>query len=108
MPAARAAIDDPANDSFVSMASMWELAIKAGLNKLELRPDFAGFMQRAVTANGFDILPVELRRVDRVVMLPQHHRDPFDRMIVAQAALEGMTIASADERLDPYGASRLW
>lgn len=107
-PTARAAIDDVANDNFVSMASLWELAIKAGLGKLELRPDFTGFIQRAVTANGFEVLPIELSHLGRVVALPQHHRDPFDRLLVAQASWEGMTIVSADEILDSYGATRLW
>lgn len=106
--AARSAIDDIANDSFVSLASLWELAIKAGLRKLELRPDFLGFVKRAVMDNGFEVLQIDQRHLERVVWLPQHHRDPFDRMLVAQAALEGMTLVSADEMLDAYGAARLW
>lgn len=105
---ARAAIDDAANDCFVSIASLWELAIKMGLGKLDLRPDFSGFIQRAVTANGFTILAVDLRHLDRMAALPHHHRDPFDRMLAVQAELEAMTIVSADEMLDAYGVQRVW
>jgi PIN domain nuclease of toxin-antitoxin system len=106
--AARSAIADPANDVFVSAASAWELATKHRIGKLPqaelLAADVAGF----VRAQGFNELPLTIRQGQLSGSLPGIHKDPFDRMLVAQAMLADLTIVSGDEVLGAYGVARLW
>jgi len=92
--AARAAIADSANDAFVSAASAWEIAIKARLGKVSM-PDDLG---EQLAANSFTPLPVQLTHALAVRHLPDHHRDPFDRLLVAQAQVEGLTLARPTSR----------
>ena len=82
---ARAAVASPDNDVFVSVASCWELAIKLSLGKLRLTERLDRFIPEQLTLNGFSLFAVELRHVVGVADLPFHHRDPFDRLLVAQA-----------------------
>jgi len=105
---ARTLIEDPANDVVVSPASYWEIAIKVRLGKLDLRSSYDDFMQRGILGNDFAILPIEPRHTSLLTTLPMHHRDPFDRLLVAQATVENFAIVSADEALDAYGVRRLW
>jgi PIN domain nuclease of toxin-antitoxin system len=84
---------------FVSVASGWEMAIKSGLGKLRLSETFAQGMARG----GFDLLAIDYAHLERLAMLPQLHRDPFDRMLVAQAQVERLTIVSSDPALANYG-----
>jgi len=95
----RAAIADPATDVLVSAATVWEVGIKRSLGKLEAPDDLIG----AIDASGFDGLPVTLADVDLAARLPAHHRDPFDRMLVAQATRLGAVIVSRDGAFEPYG-----
>ena len=88
----------------VSAASAWEVAIKMALGRLTLPEPFAN----GVDASGFQRLPVAFEHAAAAGALPDHHRDPFDRMLVAQAQLEGCTLVSHDKLLAPYGASMLW
>ena len=105
---ARDAIADPSNDVFVSAASAWEIATKHRIGKLpeagRLAADVAGF----VSEQGFIELPVTIRHGQLAGSLPGIHKDPFDRILVAQAILADMQIVSRDEILSAYGIARLW
>jgi PIN domain nuclease of toxin-antitoxin system len=108
--AAVALIMDPANDVFMSPASYWEIAIKVSIGKLTLHRPYEDFIDLCANGYGFVILPIEPRHTARVAALPfpPNHRDPFDRLIVAQALVEGMSVVSADRKIDTYGITRLW
>ncbi len=106
--AARALIEDPANRKLVSVVSCWEIAIKVSIGKLNLGEPSGSFLPREITRNLFELLFVTLAHATAVETLPFHHRDPFDRMLVTQAMLEGVPIVSADTLLDAYPVRRLW
>lgn len=106
--AARGAIADPVNRILVSPASHWEIAIKLSTGKYTLHVPFPDFVQESILDNGFGILPIEPRHTAELVGLPYHHRDPFDRMIVAQSMVESMAVVSSDPILDQYGVCRIW
>ena len=105
---AKALVEDPTDDIFISPASCWEIAIKVRLGKLDLQSSYDEFMQRGIFGNDFMILPIEITHTSFLTTLPLHHKDPFDRLLVAQAIVEGIPIVSVDEQLDPYGVQRLW
>lgn len=105
---ARGLIDDPANTKLVSPASYWELAIKVSLGKYVLTESYDDFIQHAVFDNGFVILPVEPRHTAALISLPHHHKDPFDRLLVAQAIVDRIPLVSGDSLLDKYPITRLW
>ncbi len=105
---ARALIDDSSHDKWVSPASYWEIAIKIRLGKYALPSRYEVFMEKAITGNGFDILPVEPQHTAVLTMLPLHHRDPFDRLIIAQAMVENIFVVSSDAAFDAYPVKRLW
>ncbi len=107
-PAAKALILDPVNHKFVSVASIWEIAIKATRNKLGLTEPSGVLLGRELPRNGFDVLHIELRHATHVELLPEYHKDPFDRLLAAQSLLEGIPLVSVDAQLDPYGVNRLW
>ena len=103
--ACRAAVAEPANEIFVSAASVWEIAIKASIGKLEL-PQRAALVG-IVTDAGFTALSVTAAHAAGVLGLPFHHADPFDRLLIAQATVESLTIATADPEFAAYGVSVL-
>lgn len=105
---ANAAIGDPANRIFVSAASHWEVAIKVSTGKYALHVPFSVFIQEAIVDNGFALLPIEPRHTAELVGLPYHHRDPFDRLLIAQAIVEHLDVVSADSALDSYPIRRIW
>jgi len=105
---AKAFIEDPANQKLVSVATCWEIAIKVGLKKLDLGEPATTFLPRELATNHFDLLAIELRHATFVEGLPLHHRDPFDRLLIAQGLIESIPIVSVDVLLDPYGVRRLW
>ncbi len=106
---ARSLIVDPSNEVLLSPASYWEIAIKISIGKYALpTTNFEDFMQRQVTDNNFTILPISMAHAAAVTTLPFHHRDPFDRMLVAQALVEKIPLLSADPVLDAYGVTRMW
>ena len=107
-PAARRLIEDGTNEIVLSMASLWEIAIKVSLGKLTLGGAFATFIPDQLTLNAFGLLPIELAHVTAVAALPFHHRDPFDRLLIAQALVEPLPIISRDPALDAYGITRKW
>ena len=95
---ARRAIADPSNDVLVSAATIWEIEIKRALGKLEA-PDGLG---KAIDEASFDALPIIVADAERAGRLPPHHRDPFDRMLVAQASRIDALVVSRDGSFDPY------
>ncbi len=107
-PAALALIADVNNELFLSPASYWEVAIKVSLGKYPLTVPFETFFTTALAANGIQILPVEIPHAAVLSALPMHHKDPFDRMIAAQALSESIPVVSSDAALNLYGVTRLW
>ena len=105
---ARELIDDPANDIEVSPATYWEIAIKISLGKYELPEPYDVFIEREIATNDFRILPIEPKHTAVLIILPYHHRDPFDRLLVAQAMAEDIPIVSVDLAFDAYPVTRLW
>jgi PIN domain nuclease of toxin-antitoxin system len=101
-------IEDGSNAVWVSPASFWEIAIKISLGKYRLGEPLADFMKREMTQNAFAVLDITYEHADCVARLSFHHRDPFDRLMVAQALEENLYLVSADSALDAYGVRRLW
>ena len=107
-PAAHAAITDPTNDLLLSAGSVWEIAIKVGLKKLTLSLPYRTWVERAINDLGLSILPITIEYADFQTVLPRHHGDPFDRMLVAQSLIDKLPLVSADGTFDQYGVTRLW
>ena len=107
-PGARAACEDAANQLMLSVASVWEMQIKAQLGKLRLPAPLAALVDHQASRNGLGLLAIELPHIYALQDLPQHHRDPFDRLIVAQATVAGLTIVTADRAFASYAAPVLW
>ncbi len=105
---ARKAISDTGNECFLSSASCWELAIKSSLGKLRLSKPVERFISDLITENGFRLLTIDLRHAAKVETLPFHHRDPFDRLLIAQAITEKLTLVSADSIFSRYDIQLLW
>jgi PIN domain nuclease of toxin-antitoxin system len=105
---ARQRIEDPATTNFLSIASIWEMAIKVSLGKLSLRQPFDRYISYHLAINGFVVLQISVEHTALVSALPFHHRDPFDRLLIAQALVERMTLLSKDPSLDSYGLTCVW
>lgn len=105
---ARLLLTDPANELLLSPASYWEIAIKVSIGKYSVPGSFKDFMDRQILHNQLTILPITVAHAAVVASLPFHHRDPFDRLLVAQALTESLPLVSADPILSAYGVSRLW
>ncbi len=101
---ALAAIEAAGADVAVSAVTVWEVAIKRGLGKLDAPPDLLPQLERA----GIEPLPITARHADRVATLPMHHRDPFDRLLVAQAEIEGLALVSGDAEMSGYQVEVIW
>jgi len=106
--AARAAIEDENNQRYVSHATAWEVAIKCSLDRLKLQVPHEDLFPGAVLSNGFNILPLDFRHYRALLDLPFHHRDPFDRLLIAQAQVEGMRIITCDFHSAAYDVPLLW
>jgi PIN domain nuclease of toxin-antitoxin system len=105
---ARALLGAPQEAVFVSLASAWEMAIKQSLGKLRLSQPVERIMAERLPSLRVGLLPIDIRHVGRVETLPFHHRDPFDRMLAAQALVEGLALISSDVVFDTYGVARVW
>ncbi|MBK8465718.1 MAG: type II toxin-antitoxin system VapC family toxin [Chloracidobacterium sp.] len=105
---ARNLIEDTEHEKFVSIASIWETAIKTSIGKMTLSAPFEALFPHQLQINGFELLPVKVGHASVVLTLPFHHRDPFDRLLIAQAIDENMTLVSVDEVFDKYETTRLW
>jgi PIN domain nuclease of toxin-antitoxin system len=95
-------------EAFLSIASIWEIAIKRSIGKLRLPDTWLDDLSERLRSNRVGILAISPSHCDAVAELPIHHRDPFDRMLIAQAQHEGLGIVSADPALDAYGVERIW
>lgn len=102
------AINDVGNEVFVSVVNGWEIQIKTQLGKLTLSKPLHVLLQDEQMTNGFRLLPVTIDHVYALDSFPLHHRDPFDRLLVAQAHQEGLTRVTHDPKLSPYSVSVLW
>lgn len=110
-PNAKLAIENPENDFFVSMASLWEIAIKNGLGKLDLDAPLDTFF-KDIVQKGFNLMPIDPSHILQSAALPPHHRDPFDRLIIGQALAEQMAVVTKDSLFEPYclplGMQLIW
>jgi len=106
--AARQAFLEPTHRLFLSMASLWEMAIKISLGKLALQPDWPQRIDAEMIANGILWLPIEPEHCVAVSTLPFHHRDPFDRLLIAQALVEDLAVMTADPLFSAYGIKCIW
>jgi PIN domain nuclease of toxin-antitoxin system len=104
----RAARAIAATECLLSVASCWEMAIKASLGKLTLPGAVGRFVQEQLEVNGFNLIAISLEHAAGVADLPFHHRDPFDRLLAAQALAEGLSLVSADPIFRRYGVTRVW
>jgi PIN domain nuclease of toxin-antitoxin system len=105
---ARMTIQDGGNEILLSVASVWEMAIKSSLGKLTLPDPFATFVTEQMRLNEIALLDITVTHAAMVERLPYHHRDPFDRLLVAQASVEDVDFIGADSVFDGYGIRRLW
>lgn len=105
---ARRSIEDLRNERLVSVASLWEMAIKISLGRLSFPTTDTGAVVGLLRSNRMEMLPVEAAHALGVAQLPRHHRDPFDRLLIAQAILEGAAIVSRDEQFAAYNVRRIW
>ncbi|HLP90405.1 MAG TPA: type II toxin-antitoxin system VapC family toxin [Nostocaceae cyanobacterium] len=101
-------INDENNQIFLSIASIWEMGIKHGLGKLTFTMPFEMFLTQQLSINDFSVLDIKISHIITVSQLPLYHRDPFDRMLIAQAVVENITVISADTVFDAYPVQRLW
>jgi PIN domain nuclease of toxin-antitoxin system len=105
---AQTLIRDSSNEVLISPASYWEMAIKISIGKWHLNRPYEEFINLGLNHYLFQVLPILPTHTARLIGLPFHHRDPFDRLLVAQALIEGIPIISNDTNLDAYGITRLW
>ncbi len=101
-------LEDSNNDLLLSAVTSWEIAIKYSLGKLALPAPPETYVPQQIAKTGVTTLPVEHSHALRVAALPAHHRDPFDRLLVAQAELEGATFLTGDQQFRPYGIPIQW
>ncbi|MFM7904367.1 MAG: type II toxin-antitoxin system VapC family toxin [Microcystis sp.] len=106
--AARSLIENNQYQKRLSIASLWEMSIKASLNRLELKTTFPNLIQNYVYNNGFDILSINAEHLEQLKRLPFHHKDPFDRLIIAQSLTENIPIITKDELFKRYTENLLW
>ena len=106
----RTLIANPANEILISPVSYWEIAIKVSLKKWQLQQSYDDLIDSLWTVYGFVILPILPKHTTRLIQLPYppNHRDPFDRLLVAQAVVEGIPMVSADPKFDLYAVPRVW
>jgi PIN domain nuclease of toxin-antitoxin system len=107
-PYARQLIEDRTNERLLSIASLWEMAIKASLGRLTLAFSFTDLVVEHVHGNAIELFEILPRHLDVLTTLPFHHKDPFDRMLIAQSQAENIPILSRDSAFDDYAIRRLW
>lgn len=105
---AKRLIENPANDRFLSAGSLWEMAIKVSIGKLEVPLPITRLIQEHVEGNAIKVLPLQPGHLDEQRKLPFHHGDPFDRLIIAQAVGEKMKVISRHEEFGAYPAECIW
>lgn len=105
---ARNLIEDQENQTLLSIASLWEISIKVSIGKLDVGMVIAELLSREVYGNGFEVLAIQANHLDELTKLAFHHKDPFDRLIIAQALAERMPVVTKDEAFERYAVSLLW
>ena len=105
---ARTVIEDADHQLFLSAASGWEIAIKTRIGKLRLADDLHGFVSEQLRINAIQVLPIQMAHALHMATLPDHHRDPFDRMLVAQSQLEQLPILTIDPQIARYSVTVIW
>jgi PIN domain nuclease of toxin-antitoxin system len=106
--ATRELLEDPTNTLYLSTASVWETAIKISTGKLRLPQPVGQIVNMEITRGDVQLLNIQLNHLVLIETLPFHHKDPFDRLLIAQAQAENLTVVSIDTAFDPYGVNRLW
>lgn len=96
------------HDFYLSLASVWEMQIKYQLGKLSLPLPIEELVNKNQLENGIQLLPIELSHISHLAQLPSHHKDPFDRLLIAQAIIEDMTIVTADQSFAAYPVPVVW
>jgi PIN domain nuclease of toxin-antitoxin system len=107
-PTAHTVIADPSSQILFSAASGWEIAIKAQLGKLQIPDPPESFIASQLAINSFEVLPIQLNHALQTYYLPNHHKDPFDRILVAQSQVENLPILSSDSKIAQYGVQVVW
>jgi PIN domain nuclease of toxin-antitoxin system len=105
---ARHFIQDPANQIYLSVASVWEIVIKVQIGKLVANPSPEAYVRTHIRTNNFVLLPIIMEHALAVYDLPQHHRDPFDRILIAQSVCENMPLLTRDPLIQQYAVQTLW
>ncbi|MDG2991652.1 type II toxin-antitoxin system VapC family toxin [Candidatus Synechococcus calcipolaris G9] len=105
---ARNLIEDQVNQRFLSVASLWEMSIKASIGKLEIEMAFTELVKREVYGNAIELLKIQPEHLDELAKLPFHHKDPFDRLIIAQSLTENISIITKDNAFWSYPVTALW
>ncbi|HRJ40646.1 MAG: type II toxin-antitoxin system VapC family toxin [Caldilineaceae bacterium] len=101
-------IEDPSVDVLVSVATLWEIAIKSSIGKLDLKQTFDEIIPRELTNNRFQLWAIDIAALSLVSTLPLYHRDPFDRLLIAQAIAEGIPIVTRDSAFSSYPVQIIW
>ncbi len=101
-------IEDENNEKLVSIASIWEMAIKHSIGRLNFSLPFMEFVGQQLTVSNIGLLEINLQHIEVVALLPLHHRDPFDRLIIAQSMAQQIPILSVDAIFDAYAIGRVW
>ncbi|WP_017655940.1 type II toxin-antitoxin system VapC family toxin [Fortiea contorta] len=104
----RILVEDENNEKLISIVSVWEMSIKQSIGKLSFSLPIKTFIQQQIALNDFNLLNINLDYIDVITTLPLQHRDPFDRILIAQAMVENIPIISADTAFDAYSITRLW
>ena len=107
-PTGRRFIEAPESSNYLSIASLWEIAIKLSIGKLTLDQPFDVLIPKQIAVNGIEVLPIKVEHLSVVATLTWHNKDPFDRLIVSQASVESMSLVSGDSAFDRYAVKRLW
>jgi PIN domain nuclease of toxin-antitoxin system len=105
---ARSLLEDPENQRFLSVASLWDISIKVSIGKLEIGMAFTELVKREVYGNAIELLEVQPECLDELAKLPFHHKDPFDRLIIAQSLAERIPVVSKDSAFGRYLVKTLW
>ena len=106
--AARNLIEDQGNQRFLSVASLWEMSIKVSIGKLELGMTLTELVKREVYGNAIELLEIQPEHLDELVKLPFHHKDPFDRLLIAQSLTENIPVVTKDSAFRSYPATIVW
>ncbi len=101
-------INDSRNNVLLSIASVWEMAVKQSTGKLNIGVPYANFIEEQMRINNIELLPIMLEHLETVTTLPFHHRDPFDRLLISQAIIEDIVIVSVDSVFSLYPVQRIW